>query len=213
MSYRILAITLVLFALGCGSTPKNIRYYQVVPPDQGEPSGDLIIGVEPFYADGPYSDQRIVFRESSYRVDYYYYHRWSAPPGLLVSEYLRTSLQNSGHFKTVLSGFTADATAMVGGRVVAFEEIDHDSDEWRAHVTLDFYLRDGQTGVLIWSKQISEEEVASEQSPEGIAKAMSIALGRITERVAPEISRVTAQAINKRESSSANPNEDEDEDE
>lgn len=189
----LLVVVLLLLGVGCGSTPKDIRYYQVVAPEKTAGQGDVVIGVEPFYADGPYADQRMVYRESEYRVDYYYYHRWSAPPALMVSEYLRTSLQSTGQFKTVLSGFTADAVAMVGGRIIAFEEVDA-SDEWRAHVILDLYLRDTQSGELVWSKKVKEEEVADEKSPEGIAKAMSLALGRLTEQVAPEISEA-AEAV------------------
>ena len=187
MKNLVILMLAALFLSACGSTPR-VRYYQLSQP-QGEPAaqGDLIIGVEPFLTDAGYDDQRMVYRTGDYRLDYYHYHRWSATPGVMISDYVRGALSRSGLFRSVLTGFTADATGLVGGRIVAMEEIDKSESEWEAHVSLELYLRDARDGKLVWSQTMTDTEQLTEQTPEGLAAAMSTILDRIVTKAAPEI--------------------------
>ena len=38
--------------------------------------------LESLETEAGYDDERIVYRTTPYRLDYYQYHRWSAPPGV-----------------------------------------------------------------------------------------------------------------------------------
>ncbi len=194
MKKIVLLILVALFFCACGGSAPQIRYYQMVPPESGATDGEYIIGVEPFLVDAAYDDQRIVYRTSKYRLDYYHYHRWSAPPGVMISDYVRAALTASGEFKSVLTGFTADAQALVGGRVVAIEEVDRSDSDWVARISLELYVRSAADGKLLWSKTLTEEEELPSQSPEGVAEAMSNALGRIVKREAAQIRQVTGRA-------------------
>ncbi len=176
---RLVVTAIVLFVVGCGSTAPETRYYRVHNlTEKQSPSGDLVIGVEPFATDAAYDEQKIVYRQSPYRIDYYHYHRWAAPPGIMVADFVREELESSGQFGAVLSGFTGDVVAVVGGRIIHFEEVDKSEEEWFARVKITLFLRDAQTGRLIWSNTITEEEPVDEQNPEGVAQAMSISLQR-----------------------------------
>ena len=55
---------------------------------------------------GAYDDERIVYRITPYRLDYYNYHRWSAPPGTIVGNYLEHALERSGQFRAVCASAT-----------------------------------------------------------------------------------------------------------
>jgi len=185
-------LVIVVGTVACGSSAPETRYYRVAnlsEPTPGE--SNLVIGVEPFTTDTAYDDQKMVYRKSPYRLDYYHYHRWATPPGIMLADYVREELENSGQFGAVLSGFTGDVTAMVGGRIIQFEEVDQSRDEWFARLKITIFVRDAQTGRLIWSRTLSESEPVEEQSPEGVARAMSKALQRAIGRNVADIARVS----------------------
>lgn len=201
-------ITLLLVLLvssACGSTAPETTYYRVHNLTEPQPpQGDLVIGVEPFAADSAYDNQQIVYRKSPYKLNYYHYHSWASPPGIMVADYVREELENSGRFEAVLTGFTADVVAVVGGRIVHFEEVDVSEDEWLARVKLTLFLRDAQTGQLVWSRTITEEEPVDEQKPEGVARAMSIALQRA---ITSNIDTIAERARTVRSRQTGNPGE------
>lgn len=180
-------------AAGCGSSPKEIHYYQLAMPEEGAGAkGQGVLAVEQIVADSAFDDQRIVYRKSAYRLNYYHYHRWSAPPGMMVSDYLRMAYRQSGRFDDVVSGFTPDATTVLSGRVMALEEVDVSKEEWKARVRIQLHLRDARTGKLLWSGTVSKEEPVKERNPEGLAAALSAAMADVVAETTPEIARHTS---------------------
>lgn len=183
-----------LLSVSCASTPET-HYYRVTSlTEPREPSGEVVIGVEPFASDSAYDSQRIIYRKSDFRLDYYHYHRWASPPGIMLADFVREELESSGRFSAVLSEFTADVNAMVGGRIIRFEEVDVTDDRWVARIKLGLFLRDAETGQLIWSQTEDVQEDLKEQSPEGLAQAASVALTRIIAANIDEIERAAAKA-------------------
>ena len=179
---------LFVFAAACGSSPPPVRYYQIaVPEAKPAGQGEGILAVERIRADAAYDDARIVYRESPHRLDYYHYHRWSSPPGMMLSDYLRVAYDQSGHFGSVVSGFSDDADAILGGRLMAFEEVNETEDRWLARVRLELRLRDAKTGELLWSSVITETEPLEEHEPEGLAKALGVAMDRIVAATGPDL--------------------------
>ena len=99
----LLCVPLMLLTLACSSAPQ-VRYYQVVPEAierRDEPAGGMVLAVETLSASAVYEDERIIYRQNPYRLDYYAYHRWSSPPSLMVSDVLRQTLEQTGQFATV----------------------------------------------------------------------------------------------------------------
>lgn len=188
---REIVFLMALLVFGCGGRPE-IRYYQLAPPPSaGDPTGsDVVLSVDTFVGDAAYEDNRIVYRKSPTRLDYYHYHRWTAPPGVMLGDFLRGAYESTGHFRTVVSGFSPEAPLYLGGRIVAFEEVDVDESTWRARAVLALYLRETKTGDIVWSETITEEEPVDEQNPDGVARAMSRAVMRVVERTAPEFAAI-----------------------
>jgi uncharacterized lipoprotein YmbA len=100
---------LVLVAAACGGKAVETRFYQLAatahPKGTGSPDGSLAHGppgdgpglvLEPLSTDGAYDDERMVYRTSPYRLDYYQYHRWSSAPGTMVGNYLEQALAHTG---------------------------------------------------------------------------------------------------------------------
>jgi len=191
----------ILFALlvvaGCATRP-DIRYYQIeVDPEsmpRGEGTASAVFAVEAMIGDSAYEDQRIVYRTSPHRLDYYHYHRWTAPPGVMVSDFLREAYEETGYFRSVVAGFSPDASVFLSGRVIAFEEVDVARKEWRARVKMNLFLRDAMTGEVLWSRTVLEEAPVGELTPEGVAAAMSTAVTKIVAGTAPEFARIAEEA-------------------
>lgn len=194
-----LMLVAALVVTSCSSRP-DIVYYTVSPQlveQSSQQRGTAIIGVEQFVGDAAYEDTRMVYRESDYVLDYYNYHRWTSPPGIMLSDYLRIAYTRTGLFRSVEAGFSPEAAAFLSGRVVAVEEVDVSDDEWKARVVLDMRLRNAKTGNVIWSRLVTEEEPVDEQTPAGVARAVSRAMNRVVASTAPEIAE-EAESVERR---------------
>ncbi len=178
----------IIVLASCGGSAPQTRYYQLAAPTIARPSsGSTEIAVEPLTADGAYGDERIVYRLDPVRLDYYDYHRWSTAPGAMIGGYLEQALAQSGEFASVTRAPTATTAVVLGGRVTALEEIDVDAHHWIGHVALELTLRDAKTGAIVWAQTFDEREPEPAQSPEGLARAVGIAMGRIVRDAAPRL--------------------------
>jgi len=173
----------------CGGKLPETRYYQLAVPaaPATEPAGDAVLAVEPLAADTAYEDERIVYRTTPYRLDYYNYHRWSAQPGALVAGYLEQALAKSGRFRAVVRAPSDEASLVLGGRVVAIEEVDRSKTQWVGRIVLELVLSDTKRGTTLWTRRVEDSEPLRVQSPEGLAEALSIALARITAKIGPDV--------------------------
>lgn len=184
---KSLVIALALAA--CSSKTPQTRFYQLaMPPEQRAPvKGDVMLVVEPLTTDPAYDDERIVYRTNPYRLDYYHYHRWSASPGMMLTNYLEEALEHSGRFRGVTQQLTSDSPVVLGGRVVAIEEVDRSKTQWLGRLVVELTLTDVKTDRVLWRHEFEETEPLREQSPEGLARALSVAMARIVSEAAPVI--------------------------
>jgi ABC-type uncharacterized transport system auxiliary subunit len=188
------AAALLLVAIACGGRAPETHYYDLASAARRQAGQGPVIAIEPLEAEAPYDDDRIVYRENPYRLDYYHYHRWSAPPGALVSRQLARALAASGRFGAVVreDGGGTSAALVLGGRLLALEEVDLSRQRWLARVALQLTLRDAATGEVVWVRTLEATEPVARRSPEGVARALSRALDRVARRLAPELGAVAA---------------------
>ncbi|HEY5949125.1 MAG TPA: ABC-type transport auxiliary lipoprotein family protein [Kofleriaceae bacterium] len=189
---KYLAFVIALAA--CGGKMPETRFYQLAEP-AGKPGGNTgtALVIEALATDSAYDDERIVYRVTPYRLDYYNYHRWAAAPGTLIANYLERAFEKSGHFGAVTREANPAAAAILGGRVVAIEEIDQSKTRWLGRIVLELSLTDPASGTVLWSEQFEETEPLALQSPEGLARALSTALERIANRAIPIVSMYAVQ--------------------
>ncbi|MGE0399389.1 MAG: ABC-type transport auxiliary lipoprotein family protein, partial [Kofleriaceae bacterium] len=166
------ALILVILALamvvpGCGGKLPETRYYQLASPAASTTrTGDAVLVLETLQTDQAYDDERIVYRTNPYRLDYYNYHRWSAAPGTLIGNYLETAFERTGKFRSVVRELAPNASVILGGRVVAIEEVDT-PERWTGRIVVELSLTDARTGESLWSEQLEETEPLATKSPEG----------------------------------------------
>ena len=189
-------LLLPLLAACAGKVPET-RYYQLATPTAAhDGQSGVSIVVESLDTDNAYDDERIVYRLTPYRLDYYNYHRWSAPPGTLIGNFLEAAFESSGRFRSVTREPNPQAPVVLGGRVIALEEVDRSKTSWLGHVVVELRLTDTTTGDVVWTKQFDETEPVKTQTPEGLAQALSKALERIANNALPEVAdRATAIAV------------------
>ena len=185
-----------MLVAGCGGAPPQVRFYTLAASDASPPSvdGSATLVVRPLAADSAYDTDRIVYRLSAYRLDYYNYHRWSAHPGLLVGDYLRRAYARTGLFREVVAESRPGAELVLDGRILALDEVDETAERWRAHVALQLSLHDSRTGATVWSATYDRSEPMHERNPEGLARALSEVLARIVVESAPALAAQTRAA-------------------
>lgn len=188
---------LVLLALAaCAGKLPPTRHYALAPVTGAAvaATGDVVLVLEPFTTEPAYDDERIVYRPSPYRLDYYNYHRWSSAPGTLVGNYLEQALERTGRFRAVVRELSPQAPVVLGGRVVAIEEIDTSRTRWVGRIVVELTLIEPRTGAVLWTEQFDETEPLVTQTPEGLARALSVALARIAARTAPRVDELATAA-------------------
>jgi ABC-type uncharacterized transport system auxiliary subunit len=182
---RLAACLLLALAACAGKTPET-RFYQLAVPGQTTSTNHagVTLAIEPLETDPAYDDERMVYRLTPYRLDYYNYHRWSSTPGTLIADFLERSFESSGRFRTVTRDGNA-APVTLGGRVVAIEEVDKSKTSWVGRVVVELRVTEAATGNVLWTEQYEENEPVKQQTPEGLAAALSTALRRISDRALP----------------------------
>jgi ABC-type uncharacterized transport system auxiliary subunit len=190
---RVLALVL-LAGSACGGRAPETHYYDLASAARRHAGQGPVLAIEPLEADEPYDDERIVYRENPFRVNYYHYHRWSAAPGALVSRHLERALEASGRFAAVQREDSAGASFVLGGRLLALEEIDVSRQRWVGRVAVELVLRDATSGAVVWTRRFEASEPVSRQTPEGVARALSRALDRLARRLAPELVAIASRS-------------------
>jgi ABC-type uncharacterized transport system auxiliary subunit len=184
---RFAIVALSIACAACGGTLTETRHYQLAQPEGKLRGGNDILVLESLTTNAAYDDERIVYRTTPVRLDYYHYHRWTSSPGAMVGNYLEQALETSGRFRAVVRELTPDAPVVLTGRVLAIEEIDRSATQWLGRIALELVLTDAHTGALLWTEQIDETEPLRQRNPEGLAAALSIAMSRIVAHVVPTI--------------------------
>jgi len=187
MTARASVAAVWIACAGCGGKLPDTRYYQLAPTDAKVRGGDGMLVLETLTTDAAYDDERIVYRTTPYRIDYYQYHRWSSAPGVMVGNYLEQAFETSGKFRAVVRDTIPDAPVILAGRVIAIEEVDRSKTEWIGRLVLELVLTDARTGEALWTEQLEETEPLRQQTPEGLAAALSVAMSRIVAHTVPVI--------------------------
>jgi ABC-type uncharacterized transport system auxiliary subunit len=184
MRYAVVAVVIV----ACGGKIPDTRYYALAAPPAATGHGSIDLAVEALSTEPGYDDDRIVYRQNPYRLDYYQYHRWSAAPGVVLGGYLAQALDATGKFHAVVREPNDNTPLVIGGRVLALEEVDQSPTRWLGHVVVELTATDRASGEVVWTQKFDDSEPLQAQSPEGLARAISTAMSRIVDRAAPAIS-------------------------
>lgn len=185
-------LIVALLATGClggGTAPPTHHYILQVPgkPPTGSTSG-LHIGVTTLEVDPPYDQNRLVYRASpdASEVGFYNYHRWAAPLGRLVASGVATGLTGTpgvASAEPVVAG--ADYDALLFGRVIYLEEVDH-AGGVEARIALALRLESDE-GDALWTGTVEGSAQGDERGGGAVMRLVQSAFGDLVSQLSGEI--------------------------
>ncbi len=194
---RVSLASLVILSLpGCSLTQSApaVQHYVLRPTVPGTiaratiPNRHTLL-VRAFTAHDPYDQQRLIYRSSPYRLDFYTYHRWAASPTDQITDWTRQYLRSSGLFAKVFP--TAEGSGemidiVLGGTLRQIEEIDQDQT-WQAALGIDVWLARPPQRTPFWFESYSVTRQATKRNPAAIAEAMSRNLETILQQLTTDL--------------------------
>lgn len=175
---------------GCVNTGKpqiSIENYLInypAPTFEKQRKIDDTVRVNRFTIAAAYNNNKMIFRQDNYILDFFNYNRWAVNPADMVGDHLLRDLQSSGIFRAAFSRYVVDEGRYIvqGGIEEFFLKVDPKSKT--AILSLDITLKDTrqreQTGRIIFQKKYRQEEPLVEQSPGGYCQAMSLAMQKLS---------------------------------
>jgi ABC-type uncharacterized transport system auxiliary subunit len=138
-----------------------------------------------------YNTNRIIYRDASFKRDEYSYHKWRANPGDMVTDFLSRDIRNSGLFKAVLPyGSDFPFSSVLEGSVDEFVEWDA-PEGWKAVLAVTVALMAANepdaSKRILFQKTYRVEKSFTDKNPQGLAQAMSMAMGDISMNVIRDI--------------------------
>ena len=191
------AIALALVAAAC-STPRQpsprIAFHTLeYPPPRVEDLKPLsaTLQVDRFSVAPMYNTNQMVYRDSAFRRESYFYHRWRSNPGDLVTYFIARDLRESGLFRAVSPRAAGVFSQYIlEGSVEEYFEWETE-EAWKAVLTVSITLildtEPDASKKVLFQKTIGSSKPFKQKNPVGFAEAMSEAMA--------EISRETIKSI------------------
>ena len=178
---HILFIGILIFFVSCASTP-NTHYYliesaPVTKTAQSTPR-DISLAIDRVTAEMPYSDDRLIYRDSVYEIKFYHYHRWVKPPEMMVTDKIVEQLKTSHICKNVFkspSPFPPDF--ILKGQIIALEEWD-EGQQWFGRVRLSFSLMNVNSREVVWQQEFFHQTPIAEKKPVAVVQALSTSIDK-----------------------------------
>ena len=183
-TWTIALLVLALATTGCLArrTPA-IQYYTVSLPPPAARTIDAAVTVDPLTAEPGYTESRMAWRPSPYRVDYATFHRWVASPARMLTSVL------DDHLGRAATGSPA-RRLVVSGNVRRIEAV-RTGDENAAVLTLTLIAE--LDGARVFARTWDEREpLTAGDAPEDVAAALSVALERIVADLTTAVSAAAA---------------------
>lgn len=178
----------------CGKPPALINQYvlQYPPPALAKLRPlDTGIQVKLFAVDQAIDRTAMVYKVNPYRTGTYWYNRWRANPGYLVTDYLTRDLRDSKLFTAVFSyNLAGPARFSLEGGVVDFQE-DDSPGLWHAALTLNVTLLDTDkeniAEKVMFQRRYETREPMPTKTPQGLAEAMSRAMQKLSQQIIDDV--------------------------
>jgi len=169
-------LTLLIGVLaGCGGARPS-KYYQLSVPPNTAPTEKadavpvtLLLGA--VMTSHLYREDRIVYGHGPGQLGTYEYERWAEPPAEMIQEVLLRQLRASGRYRAVhyrRSNMKGDFA--IRGRLYDFKELD--GGQLVARVTMEFEMRDVNTGATVWTHYYTHDEPVSKKDVPSVVAAL-----------------------------------------
>jgi len=178
----ILGSLAAALAGGCANSPEP-RFYTLDMTPSGTATLDCNVEVERLRPHDALTRVDILVKKTPTQIEYYALDRWAASLSELVPEKLRAEFGDHD---------PARKTFIVSGEILAFEQVDRDSNA-EAHVKLDLSLRDegsSRYDAPLLRKRYEVSIPAVESHPAAVVEALSKGLETIAREIAADANAV-----------------------
>ena len=205
-----LGLALLFFCGGClgSQAPIMVRQWSLeydppAKPGDVNPLADQTISLKRFTASMDFITDDMVYRPDDYERGVYPYNRWRVRPAEMVGDMLLRDIKAADMFKAAFGPERADdARFVLEGGVSRFLEVDA-KENWQAELELSLTLLDRQEKHLpqriLFQKQYEAMIPIKEKGAAGLAKAMSLAMSRISEKVLVDLKLACEKAVLKKQ--------------
>jgi ABC-type uncharacterized transport system auxiliary subunit len=135
-----------------------------------------IMLVQPVEVDSAYNDFRLVYRLSSYELNYYSYEFWIKKPGTMMRDVMIDCLSRGGAFEKVIMLLSeGDPDFILESSVDVIEEYDR-PDAWFARLKMTIIIKDFKSNEPILVYRFDRKEKLSEKKIEKVPVVLSMIL-------------------------------------
>jgi cholesterol transport system auxiliary component len=151
----------------------------------------VVLKVERFQVAPEFNTYQMVYGEGAFKRNVYHYHQWRGNPGDLVTYALMRDLRNSGSFAGVLPKESPiPPTHILEGMVDQIYEKDGSTTcdaVLSISITLLVVAEPDITKRILLQKSYQEAEPCNRRNPDALAKAMSHAMRRVSEKIIKDL--------------------------
>lgn len=180
--------------LGVKQPTSKVQFYTLEydPPQMtGVKPLNSAIRMERFGVAPTYNTNRIIYREESFKRNAYFYYKWRANPGDLVTYFLSRDMRQSGLFRAVLPHDSRGPSShKLEGTVDEFFEWDKD-ENWEAVLSVSIvFMAENEPAIskrILFQKTYRAEQACKQKNPKALAEAMSHAMAEISGEIIQDI--------------------------
>lgn len=199
---RILAsVCLAVLCAGCASVPikryYTLNYIPILMADrQRQGPYPFVIRVRDLSIEEAYARPQIVYRQSPFELDYYFYRVWAVKPTRMVTDLLHKHLVASELVSSVVRRFDEGAKPYyeLSGTIEAIEEYDS-GNLWFAHLALHLRMARISDGRTIYSRRFDHRKQMFENRPEILVREMSAITEYILNQTMRDLDAVFAREL------------------
>lgn len=153
----------------------------------------IVLGIERYDAAALYTTDAIRYRKQDNEIESYNYHKWIAPPAILMTEKTLLYLQQSNAFQQVTSfPSLGDVDYIFSGVIHVFEEQDR-PDGWFGAASIQMTLTDINQRKIVWQKSYHQERKIAPKNPQQVTMILCELAEEILEDTIGDIYNVLAE--------------------
>jgi cholesterol transport system auxiliary component len=185
----LLLLGLIFGCVGKQKQRQTIEFYNLhytAPGPFTQSPLPFIIFIEKFKSVPPYDSTRIIFSKNDFTQNKYYYHQWIMNPDEMITHLMARDLRESKIARAILVSDNLLATHHLKGIVEQFYEQDL-KDQWNAvlSITITMSKKNESDAArrICYQKNYKAISPCEEKNPQGLARAMSMAMSEISEMI------------------------------
>jgi len=193
---KIISLLIAILLIGCATLPVKkyflLNYIPVPPATRlSETPYPFTLRLKEFGIEDAYARHQIVYRQSPYELEFYFYNLWAVKPAQMINDLIFKHLTAVNLVSNVIRRYDGSRTAdyELSGTIEAIDEFDSDK-VWFAHMAIAFRLTRTSDDQVIYSKRYDHRKRVFKNDPETVVKEMSTIIEFIMNQVIIDIDGV-----------------------